>query len=107
MKNLKNMRTLALIFWIVAVVVAVVALPDLQKLGQEKGQIELPADFESEKAASILNDMNNNGKSTYDFAIVFNDEDGISKADKEKMNDVLQYFKDLELPPLSRSDERA
>lgn len=94
MKNLKNMRTVALIFWIIAVVVAVVALPDLQKLGQEKGQVALPADFESEKAAAILNDMNNNGKSTYDFAIVFNDEKGISKADKKKMNEVLQYFED-------------
>ncbi len=94
MKPFKNWRTAALLFWVAAIIVAVIALPNLTKLGQEKGQITLPSNFESEKAATILNDMNNDGKSTYEFAIVFHDKDGISSADQKEMDRVLTYFED-------------
>lgn len=92
MKNLKNMRTVALIIWIVAIVVSIVTMPNLTRLGQEKGQVELPAHFESEKAANILNDMKYDGKSSYEFALVFYDKEGLTKADKKEMDQVLDYF---------------
>lgn len=94
MNNLKNMRTFALVVWIVAIVVSVLTMPNLTRLGQEKGQVELPAHFESEKAAKILNDMKYDGKDSYEFALVFHDKDGLTKADKKEMNEALDYFVD-------------
>lgn len=96
MKNLKNIRSLALLFWIVAIVVAVVTMPDLERLGQEKGQINLPADLESEKAATILNEMKHDGEATYDLAIVFHNKDGLKNDEKAEMDESLAYFKEHE-----------
>lgn len=94
MKNLKNIRSLALLFWIVAIIVAVVTMPDLERLGQEKGQINLPADLESEKAATILNEMKNDGEATYDLAIVFYNKDDLKNDEKAEMDESLAYFKE-------------
>ena len=56
---MKNKRTLAAIFWLVAVVVMLLVMPDLDKLVQEKGQVTLPNDLESVIGTDILNDMTN------------------------------------------------
>lgn len=95
MKNfLMNKRSLALIFWIVMVIVAIVTMPNLNKLVQEKGQITLPENFESEQANVILNDMNNDGESIYEFILVTHNKDGITATEKKELNKTLQYFKD-------------
>lgn len=94
MNKLKNIRTLALIVWVVAIVVSALTMPNLTRLGQEKGQIELPAHFESQKATKILNDMKYDGKASYQFAIVFYDKDGLKPEEKKEMNKALKYFSD-------------
>ena len=78
---MKNKRTLAAIFWLIAVVVMLLAMPDLDKLVQEKGQVTLPNDLESVIGTDILNDMTNEGRDTYSFAYVFHKDDGLSDSD--------------------------
>lgn len=92
MKLFKSKRSLALLFWVIVVVAAIVVMPNLDKLVQEKGQITLPESFESEKAKTILNDMNNNGEDTYEFIFVTHNDKGISEAEKEELNTALNYF---------------
>ncbi|MGM9945081.1 MAG: MMPL family transporter [Lysinibacillus sp.] len=78
---MKNKRTLAAIFWLVAVIIMLIVMPDLNKLVQEKGQVTLPNDLESVIGTEILNDMTNEGRDTYSFAYVFHQKDGLSDAD--------------------------
>lgn len=78
---MKNKRTLAAIFWLVAVIVMLLVMPDLNKLVQEKGQVKLPNDLESVIGTHILNDMTNEGRDTYSFAYVFHRDNGLSDSD--------------------------
>lgn len=94
MQMLKNKRTLSLLFWVILVIVAIITMPNLDKLVKEQGQITLPDSFESEKATKILNYMKNDGEDTYEFIFVTNDEKGLTNAQKEELNKALSYFKE-------------
>lgn len=92
MGKFKNRYSIWLLIWIAAIVLSITTLPDLNKLVKEKGQITLPEEFESEKASLILNDLKNEGKETNEFAIVFHDEKGITKEEKNEINKILSVF---------------
>lgn len=71
MRKIKNKYILALIAWIVVVVVALVAMPNVSQLVRNKGNITLPSYTESQKAANIEKKANGN-KSVRTYTVVFN-----------------------------------
>lgn len=94
MKKFNNIRTISLLLWVIFVVIAVITMPNLDRLVQEKGQITMPDTFESEKASNILNDMKDDGVHTYKFVFVTTVDSGVTVAQKDELNSVLKYFKD-------------
>ena len=92
MKNLKNIRTVAFIVWILIVAVVLFIMPDLDELVREKGQLEVPSSAESEKASKLLNEMKSSGEEAYDFVIVFHEEDGLSASQLAKIDAVVENY---------------
>ena len=92
MKNLKNIRTVAFIAWILIVAVVLFFMPDLDELVREKGQLEVPSSAESEKASKLLNEMTSGGEKAYDFVVVFHDEDGLSASQLAEIDAVVENY---------------
>jgi len=80
----------ALIAWIIVVIVAVVAMPNVSQLVRNKGNFTLPSYTESQKASDIEKKANGN-KSVRTYTVVFkNNSDGkLSSAQSEKIDDKL------------------
>ncbi len=89
---MKNKRTLAAVFWLAAVVVMLLVMPDLNRLVQEKGQVSLPDDLESVVGTKVLNDLMNEGKDTYSFAYVFHRDEGLTDNDFTSIEQVLNQL---------------
>ena len=80
----------ALIGWIIVVVLALVAMPNVSQLVRNKGNITLPSYTESQKASNIEKKANGN-KSVRTYTVVFNNDNDskFSSSQTEEINDKL------------------
>jgi RND superfamily putative drug exporter len=76
MQKLNNWRTLSFVLWIVITVVTVTAMPNLEQLVKEKGQISVPETEQSAIASEMLKQMDQEGGETYGIIAVFTSESG-------------------------------
>ncbi|XID92796.1 MMPL family transporter [Paenibacillaceae bacterium WGS1546] len=71
MKKLMNPRTFSLIAWIVATVVILVSMPDMDRLVRDKGQVALPESARSAAADELLQSMKSAQPDRYEILAVF------------------------------------
>ncbi|APX73265.1 MMPL family transporter (plasmid) [Companilactobacillus allii] len=71
MKRITKKYTLALVGWIIVVLVAILAMPNVSQLVRDKGNITLPSYVESQQASRIEKKANGN-KSVRTYTAVFN-----------------------------------
>lgn len=84
-----NIRTTAFLAWVAIVVVILLIMPDLDKLVREKGQLEVPATAESMLANELLIELNNGVGNTFDLALVFHDEEGLSDSQVAEIDGIV------------------
>ena len=91
----KHWRIISLVFWIVAAVLSVITMPNLDQLVREKGQITIPANAQSEVAKEVMAKMNDDGGENYQIIAVFNSnsENALTEKQKEKINTVISELK--------------
>ena len=90
----KNKRTISFLFWIVLVIIMVAVMPNLDKLVIEKGQITIPETSQSEKGAKLLNELKTEGESTYQFAFVFHNADGLTNDEIKQIEQTLSNIEE-------------
>lgn len=93
MNNFRKKQWPALIAWLVIIVVALIAMPNVSQLVREHGGVNLPNYVESEVANRIQKKANNN-KSVRTYTAVFsNGNRGLSS---EQSNDIKDSLKNLD-----------
>lgn len=81
----------ALIAWLIAVVAAVVMLPDITQLVHDKGQTELPANVQSKLAEIDQDDWGRGQGNTREVVAIFNNgNDKLTATQKERINQTLK-----------------
>ena len=89
MKDFRRKQWPALIVWLVVILIAIVAMPNVSELVRENGGIKLPNTVESEVANKIQKKANNN-KSVRTYTAVFsNGNQKLSSNQTEKIKDTL------------------
>lgn len=91
----KLWRIISLVFWIVATVVSVITMPNLDQLVREKGQITIPASAQSEVAKEMMSKMDESGGETYQIIAVFtsNSNQALTDKQKEEIHQVIDELK--------------
>ncbi|MQS76223.1 MMPL family transporter [Companilactobacillus halodurans] len=85
MKSFKNPRhILTLIAWIIIVLVAIFALPNISQLVKENGQITVPDSYESE-VASRVGDKYSGTKATQ-LTLVYHSDNALTNGQKHSIN---------------------
>src|SRR5690606_25918307 len=86
----KTARITALVLWLLATVLAVVTMPDMEQLVREKGQISIPDSFQSVVADEMAKDLSGEGD-RYELIAVFNSGNGkaLSETQKEEIRSVI------------------
>lgn len=97
-RNTRFWRITVAVFWLVATVLSIVTMPNLDQLVREKGQITIPADAESEVAREMLAKMNDNGAETYQLIAVFTSKtnQALTEQQKEEIHQVIEQLKSNE-----------
>jgi len=92
MKKILNPRTLALIAWIVASVVILLSMPDMERLVRDKGQVELPESARSGAADEMLKSMKSGEGNRYEMIAVFTSGgDGpLSDAQRNEIDEAIE-----------------
>lgn len=81
----------ALIAWLIAVVAAVIMLPDITQLVHDKGQTELPANVQSKLAEIDQDDWGRGQGNTREVVAIFNNgNDKLTATQKERINQTLK-----------------
>ena len=81
----------ALIAWLIAVVAAVVMLPDITQLVHDKGQTELPANVQSKLAEIDQDDWGRGQGNTREVVAIFNNgNDKLTATQNERINQTLK-----------------
>ncbi|GAB5056673.1 MMPL family transporter [Companilactobacillus alimentarius] len=93
MNDFRKKQWPALIAWIVVVLIAIVAMPNVSALVRENGGIQLPSTVESEVANKIQKKANNN-KSVRTYTAVFSNHN--SKLSSSQSSDIESTLDDLE-----------
>lgn len=76
----------ALIAWIVILLIAIFALPNVNALTRAHSTVSLPSDVESNVAKTLQNEWGSKKKNTYEVAIVFNKKNGkLTQVDKDNI----------------------
>ncbi|WP_125712926.1 MMPL family transporter [Companilactobacillus kedongensis] len=93
MKWITKKYTAALVLWVVVVLAAIFAMPNVSQLVRDNGTITLPSYTESQKAKKIEKKANGN-KSVRTYTAVFNDRDNtkLSKSQSEDITDKLNQL---------------
>lgn len=95
MKRLLKNHYGALIAWIVIVLIAIFALPNVNSLTREHSEIKLPSSVQSSVATQIQDQWGHKENNTYVVGVVFNKKDGrITKTDQERINATIDSLKD-------------
>lgn len=88
----------ALIGWIIVVIVALVAMPNVSQLVRNKGNFTLPSYAESQKASNIEKKANGN-KAVRTYTVVFKNDGGekLSSSQANEINDKLDELSNKRL----------
>ncbi|WP_430787931.1 MMPL family transporter [Virgibacillus flavescens] len=94
MKQIIRFRWLIAALWVAAAAGLFIFAPNLQELVREKGQISVPEEYPSQKANELLNDMSaENGSNQSSAVLVFHDEDGLDKSEKQEVSAAIDQLK--------------
>ncbi|MFC9709459.1 MMPL family transporter [Paenibacillus sp. NPDC056933] len=95
MKKLINGRSISLLFWVLVTVVALVSMPDLNRLVKDKGQISIPQSAQSKQANSMLSEMKPGEEDTESIILVFNsgNEKALNDTQKKEINQAITNIK--------------
>jgi len=92
MKNFREKQWPAIIAWLVIVLIAIVAMPNVSELVRENGGVKLPSTVESEVANKIQKKANHN-KSVRTYTAVFsNGDQKLSSDQTNKIKNSLEYL---------------
>ncbi|WP_125764531.1 MMPL family transporter [Companilactobacillus hulinensis] len=94
MKRITQKYTLALVGWIIVVLVAIFAMPNVSQLVRDKGNITLPSYVESQQATRIEKKANGN-KAVRTYTAVFHNN-GSNKFTKFQSEEITRKLNDLE-----------
>lgn len=94
MKRMWNWRSLAAAVWLVAVVLTLLWMPDLEQLVRDKGQVELPDSVQSDLAHRLLDQMNDS-EGSYEILAVFY-SGGSAALDQEQEQEIARLLQGLE-----------
>lgn len=94
----KNKYWMALVGWIVVVLVAIIAMPNVSQLVRNKGNITMPNYTESQKAANMQKKANGN-KSVTTYTVVFDNKGTgkLSASQSEKIDNKLNELSNKKL----------
>lgn len=94
MKQVIRFRWLFAVLWIALAAGLFLLAPNLQDLVRDKGNIEVPKDYNSQQADKLLEQVSGNkSKDTASAVLVFNDK---KKLDKEEKKDIKRIIDKLE-----------
>lgn len=89
-KSSKKRYIVQAIIWFALLVVSLIALPNINKLVREKGQITLPSSATSQVADTIQNHWGRHESNTRQVVVVFNNGDKkLTKSQKENIDDTI------------------
>src|SRR5699024_4784402 len=94
MKYIIKLRWAIIAAWIAGAVLLTMFTPDLQHLVAEKGQITVPDDYRSNQASELLDKMSDSDITLHDLVLVFHDDEGLDKSDKEDISRVIDRLND-------------
>ncbi|HLR42931.1 MAG TPA: MMPL family transporter [Pseudogracilibacillus sp.] len=94
MKYIIKLRWAIIAAWIAGAVLLTMFTPDLQQLVAEKGQITVPDDYRSNQASELLDKMSDSDITLHDLVLVFHDDEGLDKSDKEDISRVIDRLND-------------
>ncbi|MBD3107756.1 MMPL family transporter [Bacillus sp. AGMB 02131] len=72
MKRVMNWRIASFVIWLIISAVMIIAMPNLDQLVREKGQISIPDTEQSEMAKDLLHKMDGEDSKSYSIIAVFN-----------------------------------
>ncbi|WP_042348657.1 MMPL family transporter [Bacillus massiliigorillae] len=95
MKNVMNWRLASFVLWIVVTIILVATMPNLGQLVREKGQITIPESAQSNIAADILNQMDEDSDEEYQIIAVFNsgNDQALTNEQKEEVRKIIKELK--------------
>ncbi|MEK4762777.1 MMPL family transporter [Viridibacillus sp. FSL E2-0187] len=88
MKKFINVRSVALVVWLIITIVMILTMPNLDRLVKEKGQLIISNAVQSGIAAEMMKEMNDNSSEHYSFTVVFH-----SDADKKLSSEQLEEIR--------------
>jgi len=96
MKKFLNPRTFSLVAWIVATVVILLSMPDMDRLVRDKGQVSLPESARSAIADEMLKSMKSDQAKEYGIIAVFNSgsDAPLTDAQKEEIDAAMGRLQD-------------
>src|SRR5699024_9131088 len=89
MKHVIRFRWAVIAAWLIAAISLTIFTPDLQELVAEKGQITVPDEYRSVEADEMLEKMSDSDIPMHDLVLVFREEQGLSKEDKQAIETVI------------------
>lgn len=95
MKQIIRFRWPIAILWIIATAGLLFLAPDLQELVREKGQITIPEQYPSQKAARLIDKMDDDGVRQKENAVlVFHDKKKLGEAEKDEVVRAIDQLKE-------------
>lgn len=95
MKKIMNWRLASFILWIVATIIIITTMPNLDQLVREKGQITIPESAQSNIASDMLTQMDEDGGESYQIIAVFNsgNDKALTDEQKEEIENIINELK--------------
>ncbi|TCP30559.1 RND superfamily putative drug exporter [Scopulibacillus darangshiensis] len=96
MRFILKAKWLVVLIWVVAIAALIITAPNISKLVREKGQADIPEGYSSSTAQHILKEMHEKEGTgnTSSVALVFYDDNGLSKKDISETKKAIKELKD-------------
>ena len=94
-----NWRLASFVLWIIATIIIVTTMPNLDQLVREKGQITIPESAQSNMAEDMLNQMDEDSGERYQIIAVFNsgNDEALTDEQKEEVGKIIKELKNKQL----------
>ncbi|MGF9978384.1 MMPL family transporter [Viridibacillus arvi] len=96
MKKFINVRSVALLAWLIITIVMILTMPNMDRLVKEKGQLNISNAVQSGIAAEMMKEMNDKSGEHYSFTAVFHSDTDkkLSGEQLEEIRTVITRLKD-------------
>ncbi|MGE7932962.1 MMPL family transporter [Viridibacillus arvi] len=96
MKKFINVRSVALLAWLIITIIMILAMPNMDRLVKEKGQLNISNAVQSGIAAEMMEEMNDKNGEHYSFTAVFHSDTDkkLSGEQLEEIRTVITRLKD-------------